>query len=300
MRRPTSRFCCFANWHCWVRSRSSADLSKLPPLEAAEPEGAYLAWTVVLHGAVERAKVEEVFEFVNGDCTLSIEPLAGEPPAIQALPVLPVSAADPVPEPVLSEAVLEDVQPISQPQPESAPDPSTSEASAKKEAPAAAGEKAKQTIRVDLDKVDRLVNLVGELVITQAMLSQRVIESDLTRTTAVGDGLNELEHLLRDLQEGVMAIRTQPVKSVFQRMPRLVRELSAQVGKQVHLVVEGEATEVDKTVIERLGEPLTHMIRNAIDHGLETAEDRIKAGKSAEGQVKLSWPSIAAGASSSR
>ncbi len=146
----------------------------------------------------------------------------------------------------------------------------------------------KQTIRVDLDKVDRLVNLVGELVITQAMLSQRVAECNSGRGTTLGAGLNELEHLLRELQEGVMAIRTQPVKSVFQRMPRLVRELAAQTNKQVHLVLEGEATEVDKTVIERLGEPLTHMIRNAIDHGLETTEDRLAAGKPAEGTVTLS------------
>jgi two-component system chemotaxis sensor kinase CheA len=146
----------------------------------------------------------------------------------------------------------------------------------------------KQTIRVDLDKVDRLVNLVGELVITQAMLSQRVTECDLPRNSLVGNGLVELEHLLRDLQEGVMAIRTQPVKSVFQRMPRLLRELCAQTSKQVHLIVKGEGTEVDKTVIERLGEPLTHMIRNAVDHGLETPEERSAVGKSIEGTVTLS------------
>jgi two-component system chemotaxis sensor kinase CheA len=157
----------------------------------------------------------------------------------------------------------------------------------KKETPVPA-EAPKQTIRVDLDKVDRLVNLVGELVITQAMLAQTVSESELARASQVGNGLAELEQLLRELQEGVMAIRTQPVKSVFQRMPRLVRELSAQTRKQVHLILDGEHTEVDKTVIERLGEPLTHMIRNAVDHGLETPEERAAAGKPAEGTVKLS------------
>jgi two-component system chemotaxis sensor kinase CheA len=113
-------------------------------------------------------------------------------------------------------------------------------------------------------------------VITQAMLTQRVLECKIPRASSIGDGLSELEHLLRELQESVMAIRTQPVKSVFQRMPRLVRELAAQTNKKVRLVVEGEATEVDKTVIERLGEPLTHMIRNAVDHGLETPEERNK------------------------
>lgn len=158
----------------------------------------------------------------------------------------------------------------------------------KKDAPAAAEAAVKQTIRVDLDKVDRLVNLVGELVITQAMLSQRVQESQIARASSIGDGLAGLEHLLRELQESVMAIRTQPVKSVFQRMPRLVRELAAQTNKKVRLVVEGEGTEVDKTVIERLGEPLTHMIRNAVDHGLETPEERVAAGKCEEGTVTLS------------
>jgi two-component system chemotaxis sensor kinase CheA len=159
----------------------------------------------------------------------------------------------------------------------------------RKEAAApAAKEGAPQTIRVDLDKVDRLVNLAGELVITQAMLAQSVHDAGLRSTSRLGNGLLEFEHLLRELQESVMAIRTQPVKSVFQRMPRLVRELAAQTGKQVRLILEGETTEVDKTVIDRIGEPLTHMIRNAIDHGLESTEDRIASGKPAEGTVRLS------------
>jgi two-component system chemotaxis sensor kinase CheA len=100
-------------------------------------------------------------------------------------------------------------------------------------------------------------------------------------------GLDELEQLTRGIQDSVMAIRAQPVKSVFQRMPRLVREVAGQTRKQVHLVMEGEATEVDKTVIERLAEPITHMLRNAIDHGLETPEERVAAGKPEEGVVRL-------------
>jgi two-component system chemotaxis sensor kinase CheA len=238
-----------------------ADLSRLPSFEEIDPEDAYLGWTIRLHADVPLAGVEDVFEFVSGDCELEIEALAPLPTeiAIEEIQVaVPVAAAE-------------------------------SQAPEKKETPQVSGESAvKQTIRVDLDKVDRLVNLVGELVITQAMLSQRVIECGLPRTSLVGNGLAELEHLLRELQDGVMAIRTQPVKSIFQRMPRLMRELSAQTGKQVHLVLEGEGTEVDKTVIERLGEPLTHMIRNAIDHGLESPDERVAAGKPAEGTVKLS------------
>jgi len=245
-----------------------ADLSTLPPLDAVEPDQAYIAWTIVLNAPVERAKVEEVFEFASDDCDLEITPVEAAPEPVASAVVETAQSTEPLPE----------LKPI-EPRPE-----------VKKETAvqAATENTSKQTIRVDLDKVDRLVNLVGELVITQAMLAQRVAETDLSKSATVGNGLVELEHLLRELQEGVMAIRTQPVKSVFQRMPRLVRELSAQTSKQVHLSVEGEGTEVDKTVIERLGEPLTHMIRNAVDHGLETPKERVDAGKPSEGTVTLS------------
>ncbi len=147
---------------------------------------------------------------------------------------------------------------------------------------------ASPTIRVDLDRVDRLIDLVGELVINQAMLAERVNEAGLARMSQVAVGLDELEQLTREIQDSVMAIRAQPVKSVFQRMPRLAREVAAAVGQAVRLVTEGENTEVDKTVIERLSDPLTHMIRNAIDHGLEQPEKRRAAGKPEEGQVRLS------------
>jgi two-component system chemotaxis sensor kinase CheA len=143
------------------------------------------------------------------------------------------------------------------------------------------------TIRVDLDRVDRLINVVGELVIQQAMLAQRVMESGLARSSDIALGLEDLELLTRDIQDSVMAIRAQPVKSVFQRMPRLVREVADMTGKRVRLVTSGEDTEVDKTVVERLAEPITHMLRNAIDHGLESPEEREAAGKPAEGTVRL-------------
>ena len=131
--------------------------------------------------------------------------------------------------------------------------------------------RASPSIRVDVEKVDRLVNLVGELVINQAMLAQ--LGSRLPPEMCAGllNGLDTMSQHLRELQEGVMAIRAQPVKSVFSRMPRLVREVSAQLGKDVRLVISGEGTEIDKTVIEQLADPLTHLLRNALDHGIETA-----------------------------
>lgn len=141
---------------------------------------------------------------------------------------------------------------------------------------------------MDLDRVDRLINLVGELVINQAMLSQSVIENDASGTSAVNMGLDELQQLTREIQDSVMAIRAQPVKPVFQRMSRIVREVADMIGKQIRLVTEGENTEVDKTVIDKLAEPLTHMIRNAVDHGIETPEKREAAGKNPEGTIKLS------------
>lgn len=198
----------------------------------------------------------------------------------------PVIAAAPVPT-LVPEPVSP--APVSAPVALSTPRPAAAPAKVE-EKPAAGGESVmKQTIRVDLDKVERLGNVVGELVITQAMLAQHLLESrGAQMSPMLANNMAEFEHLLRELQEGVMAIRTQPVKSVFQRMPRLVRELAAQTSKQVRLVIKGEATEVDKTVIERLGDPLTHMIRNAVDHGLENEADRIAVGKDPEGTVTLS------------
>lgn len=147
---------------------------------------------------------------------------------------------------------------------------------------------AKGTIRVDIDRIDRLVNLVGELVINQAMLAESVHEAGLAGHATVESGLNEFMQLTRDIQESVMLIRAQPIKSLFQRMGRIVREASAMVGKDVHLRTEGEATEVDKTVIERLADPLTHMIRNAVDHGVETPDRRLASGKTRTGEIRLS------------
>ena len=136
--------------------------------------------------------------------------------------------------------------------------------------------------------MDRLINLVGELVINQAMLTQRVLEASIGKVASVSAGLEDLEHLTRDIQESVMAIRAQPVRPLFQRMSRIVREVADATGKSVRLKTEGEGAEVDRTVIERLADPLTHMIRNAVDHGLEKPEVRIAAGKPEQGEVRLS------------
>lgn len=259
------------------------DDSGVPMLDALEPEEGCLSWTVRLDGAVDEAAIREVFEFVEGDCELAVLRDAAEPtsePAPAAEPDLDIAALL-----AAAQAPVEPAAPAPAPVPETkAPPPAPEAATA---APAQPAAQAPVTIRVDLDRVDRLINLVGELVIQQAVLAQRVTETAMVRATGVGQGLEDLELLTREIQDSVMAIRAQPVKSVFQRMPRLVREVAQMTGKQVRLVTEGEATEVDKTVVERLAEPITHMLRNAIDHGLETPDRRLAAGKPAEGQVRL-------------
>jgi two-component system chemotaxis sensor kinase CheA len=254
------------------------DTSLLPGLADLDPEGAYLSWTVTLTTDRDAAAIREIFEFVEDDCELELF----ERPEFNFF-----GGDDPVPEPSAAEAVPVTIAAKEMPvhhEAETAASPHPVDVMA---AQAEVSSSVSTTIRVDLDRVDRMIDLVGELVITEAMLNQRVLEAGLARTSAVAMALEELEALTREIQDSVMAIRAQPVRSVFQRMPRLVRELAIQTGKQVRLIMEGEGTEVDKTVIERISDPLTHMIRNAIDHGLESPAARMAAGKPAEGLVRL-------------
>ncbi|GAC1345895.1 MAG: chemotaxis protein CheA [Acetobacteraceae bacterium] len=268
------------------------DDSDLPKLEEMDPEGAYLAWTIELTTDQDESAIREVFEFVDGDCALQVSPIAVEPPepafpsipAAFPIPSIPLAPELPLPQPLLPAQPSISVEPGKRPE-----TAATASASAPATAPASApATAARATIRVDLDRLDRLIDLVGELVINQAMLAQRVTESGLSRSSGVAVGLEDLEHLTREIQDSVMAIRAQPVKAVFQRLPRLAREVAALTGKEVRLLTEGESTEVDNTVIERLSDPLTHMIRNAIDHGIESPERRVAAGKPSEGTVRVS------------
>ncbi|MEM1429510.1 MAG: chemotaxis protein CheA [Pseudomonadota bacterium] len=302
------------------------ELDAVPLLDALDPEGAYLSWTIVLESPSSEDDIREVFDFVDGICTLTIS--GGSGAALPSLIDLPDTVPDDAesdtsessgvglpdravagapritltePEEPQAEALLAEGPPMAEnapkpegtPQSTNAPEPTKAKAPPAKPAGAEMGAKAtaasqpKPTVRVDLDRIDRLVNLVGELVINQAMLSQSVQEANIPSNSPVSQGLEEFMQLTRDIQDSVMMIRAQPVKSLFQRMSRIVREASSAVNKRVRLVTDGEATEVDKTVIERLADPLTHMIRNAVDHGLESSDSRLAAGKSEEGLVTL-------------
>ena len=152
---------------------------------------------------------------------------------------------------------------------------------------ASAGKEA-GSIRVDIQKVDQIINLVGELVITQSMLTQNASMLDPKLHDRLLTGMGQLERNARDLQESVMSIRMMPMDYVFSRFPRLLRELSAKLGKQVQLATFGKATELDKGLIERIVDPLTHLVRNSLDHGIEKPEQRIAAGKDPVGQLLLS------------
>lgn len=154
--------------------------------------------------------------------------------------------------------------------------------------PAAAASAEGSSIRVGVEKVDQLINLVGELVITQAMLAETTSTFDPALHDRLFNGMAQLERNARDLQEAVMSIRMMPMDYVFSRFPRLVRDIAGKLGKEVELVTFGQATELDKSLIERIIDPLTHLVRNSLDHGIETVDARRAAGKSTTGQLVLS------------
>ncbi len=282
------------------------DMDALPMLDEMDPEEAYFSWNIELSTDKGEDAIRTVFEFAEWDCDLDVKvqtqeaaPTGEEPPMVPVpfdLSLLDEGGASEAKAPesdvAAAVAAAETASNVTQlagaaARQEKREAPAAAPAAAAAAANAAQNAAAGQTIRVDLDRVDRLINLVGELVINQAMLSQSVIENDANGTSTINMGLEELQQLTREIQDSVMAIRAQPVKPVFQRMSRIVREVADMVGKQIRLITEGENTEVDKTVIDKLAEPLTHMIRNAVDHGIETPEKRVAAGKNPEGTVKL-------------
>lgn len=276
----------------------SCDCSALPEFSELDAEASRLSWQICVPGSTPEREIRDIFDFVEDLAEITVEratrdrnPDTAAPPADPrdlASPALPAPPASALPEPALREPAATDAAP-GPPTAGPATAPRVApRADAGSGAPAPPADPASATVRVDLDRIDRLVNLVGELVINQAMLAQSVTEAGLPANSTVMNGLEAFMMLTRDIQDSVMMIRAQPVKPLFQRMARIVREASAAVGKEVRLRTEGEGTEVDKTVIERLADPLTHMIRNAVDHGLEPPEGRRAAGKPPEGQITLS------------
>jgi two-component system chemotaxis sensor kinase CheA len=293
------------------------DVEPIEALEAFDPSNPQLAWHLGLATDQPRSEIDAVFEFVADVADITVTEAVDDAHAVAGVE----TAGTPSEETgkLLRNAPADTPDAPDTPKAEAAPPaqgpseqqkadaPTTSDAPARADTPTAAAAAAPappregksqneapvsaaapQTIRVNLDRVDRLINLIGELVIMEAMLAQAVETAGLDGNSDVSNGLDGIKQLASGIQESVMAIRAQPLKPVFQRMHRIIREAGDATGKQVRFVTTGENTEVDKTVIERLVDPLTHMIRNSVDHGLEDGATRLAAGKSETGTITLS------------
>jgi len=256
-----------------IRAAKELDLmgvevtGEIDPIDAFSLSNCTIGWRLTFDTALPKSKLEEFFNIYEAAAKFAfVGETTAEPDAV---------AAEAVPEP--------------KPAPATSPEPAPAAAAAPDAAKPAAkpSKSAAKSLRVDLARVDRLVNLVGEIVITQAALAQKLSESDDSPELEVSHSVEAMSRQTRELQESVMAIRAQPVKSVFSRMPRVVRDLADKLNKDARLELSGEHTEVDTTVIEELAEPLTHMLRNSMDHGLETREERAASGKPTIGTITL-------------
>ena len=305
----------------------TVDTSKLPELEAMDSEKCYLSWTMKLETVKNRTAVDAVFEFVKEDSVLTIEEretldvkrkthgadgatidvssseFQVSTPKHETLNKQPETVdGDPKP---LGEILVESgvvsretldhalaqqkrVGEILIEQHAATPQ-QISQALQKQQDNAVHAKKGNETasIRVDTDKIDKLINLVGELVITQSMLSDLGARFEMSQISVLLERMAQLERNTREIQERVMSIRMLPIGTAFSRFPRLVRDLSAKAGKKIQLVLSGEETELDKTVIESIGDPLTHLVRNSADHGLETPEERLDNNKPELGTIRL-------------
>jgi two-component system, chemotaxis family, sensor kinase CheA len=247
-------------------------LDAIPPFADLQPERCHLGWRVSLVTEASEKQIREVFMFVEDMCDLELSWTEAAASTFTPLPSAPQPSA---------------------PQP-SAPQPSAPQPSAPRQPhPEPGGEHAPKagndasTLRVSTDKVDRLVNLVGELVISQAMISRSMQDFTAAQLPRLREAVEEMERHTRDLQESVMNIRMVPIGSIFGRFRRLVRDLSSSLGKEIQLETVGEDTELDKSMVEHLADPLTHLVRNSADHGLERPEDRVAAGKPPAGRILL-------------
>lgn len=237
-------------------ARIVALTDRLPPLDELVPTQCHIGWDVTLLTAEPRSAIDDVFIFVMDDMELSVEPLQTGAEVIEQAP-----------------ASVEDKAPVAA-------------KAASEDAPASRGNfRMGENVRVPAERIDELMDRVGELVIAQSRLSQL---SNASGDLALRSVSEEIERLAGELRDTMMVLRMVPVSSLFGRYRRLVHDLADVTGKKISLTTEGESTELDKTVIERLVDPMVHLIRNSCDHGLETAEERRAAGKSETGNIHLS------------
>jgi two-component system chemotaxis sensor kinase CheA len=287
------------------------DTSGVPALEDLDPSDCHLRWEILLETRHGPDAVRDVFLFLDTPGDAVVEELAPSPERTEPAVESGIEAAQATPEPAHAGYPTQAQPPESQQEAQATPEsgrvesgpppapetpqaaqadpaskpvsPAPSKAAPRQDRPKTA--EPAQSLRVETAKLDNLVNLVGELVIAQARLTQ--IASELSHG-GLADVSEEVERLVGELRDNTLSIRMLPIGTTFSRFRRLVRDLSSELGKQIELMAEGGETELDKTVIEQLGDPLVHLLRNSIDHGIETPGERAAAGKPPCGAIRLS------------
>lgn len=256
--------------------RVEANIDSLAPLKNLDVEECQISWHVTLNSECDQAQIDEVFVWVEGDCDLTIEPLGvGLNSDLNPSSVLGVTE---------TMATTGNVTPLAN---RRKSDRRVVVDRRQGDRRAGAGQDTSSSIRVNIEKIDDLINMVGELVITQSMLSQLGEDFEMGRVGKMQDGLGQLERNTRELQESVMRIRMLPISFAFNRFPRMIHDMCGKFGKKVALKLSGESTELDKTVMEKIGDPLVHLVRNSMDHGIEMPEERVAKGKPETGTVFL-------------
>ena len=234
----------------------TAHTEEIPPLDALEADRCYLWWSITLRGACDENAIRDVFIFVEDESILEIEAVAADTPAVEP-PACPTAArGEPGPVPVPQASRVRE--------------------------PARVAKEA--TVRVPAERLDRLVNLVGEFVMNHSCLAQAASQTTASELT---NSIQVLERLVGELRDNVLGIRMLPIGSLFGRFQRLVHDLSAELGKEADLITEGAETELDKSILDRLSEPLVHCLRNCLDHGVEPAEERLRKGKARRATIRL-------------
>ena len=258
------------------------DFQGVPGLYELDPEECYLSWNLEIAADISLEQIDDVFDWVEDDCDFAIQSLGGKN-AENDLEIVPAQEATEKQVAIIESPKAETIQSPA----EQKTTPKTDKPKQKTAPKITAKSAGSSSIRVDTAKIDTLINMVGELVITQSMLSLIGEHFEINKLDQLKSGLVQLERHTRELQESVMNIRMLPVSFVFSRFPRLVHDLSAKMGKKIELKLTGEQTEVDKTVIELISDPLVHLVRNSLDHGVEMPDERIAAGKPETGTVEL-------------
>lgn len=254
-----------------------AEVSKIPGLAELDPSVCHISWTIVLDSAAPKRDLDEIAEMIDDLATFEIDAGPESDLPHEVSPAAPEPKALALPSPAAPAA------PAAKKTEPAAPMPKEPAAD-----PAKARTQATPTVRVDVPKLERLGNMVGELIITQAFLARQAAGLDTDQYRSLFRALDEMSQHIRDIADAATSIRAQPLKVVFQRFGALVRDLEKATSKRIRLEVQGESVEIDKTVVERLSEPLTHLIRNSIDHGIESTEKRLAAGKDPVGRLRLS------------